>query len=126
MALTLSTKAKIAAVTMTALSAISGAFSANAQQVAVNGTSTASAWPATVAECHAIKDRAKMGQCIVEVGTAVNQRATQASNNEGQCADLIKVGIQTGKYKPEALRDILAGRPARDVGACNILAKLQS
>lgn len=102
------------------------ASSGNAQQVAANGVSPASIWPATVAECQAIADRAKRAQCTVEVGTAVNKRAIEVSNNKGNCADEVKAGIESGEFKREKLAAILAGRPAREVGACNILAQLKS
>ncbi len=130
MALSFSTKAKIkiAAVMMTALSAISGAFSVNAQDMAAN---TATTQQVSISpQCLTVKDIAAQTACEIQrrrdEHLAENAATTQAANAEGNCADVIKVGIQSGRFKPESLRDILDGRPAREVGACNILAKLQS
>ena len=49
-----------------------------------------------------------------------------AGNLEISCADNIKAGIGAGTFKSERLKEILAGRPAKDVGLCKILDQLKS
>lgn len=99
---------------------------ADAQQVAANTPAAASAWPATVEECKKIQDLARSTQCIVEVGNRNNLRATEVANQRGDCADQVVAGINSGAFSREKLKTILAGRPAKEVGACNILAQLKS
>jgi hypothetical protein len=128
MALALSTKAKIAAATLTALSVMSGAFSANAQQMSANGTAPQQA--SLSAKCAPIKDIADQTACEIIYRRAERldqlRASTQSANNDIQCTDTIKSGIQTGQFTREKLAAVLAGRPAAQVGPCNILAQLKS
>lgn len=105
-------------------------FSANAQQqVAVASGPDYSACdrisasnPLGATRCRVETLQAHTLQLRAE-GAAAQSR-TLASNNEGTCADTIKSEITAGRIKPEALRAVLAGRPAREVGACNLLKAL--
>ncbi len=135
MALALSTKAKIAAATLTGFSVMSGAFSANAQQMAANGGAPQQI--SLSAKCAPIKDIADQTACEIiyrraerldklRASTDAHNRTAQSANNEGSCADTVKAGIQSGEFTREKLTTVLAGRPAREVGACNILAQLKS
>ena len=95
---------------------------AAAQQMGVGGPKPGT----TMQDCERMSDLAARTACTctLVVGNRVNIEATQRANNEGLCADKIKSGIADGKFTREALGAVLAGRPAREVGACNILAVL--
>jgi len=136
MALALSTKAKIAAVTLTAATLIGGAFSANAQQMASGNAPDFSACdrlsataPAKAIQCrvetldaHAAAARRESAAARRE--TAVNQQRLQAANSEDQCLDRIKAEMDARRISADAVRTALAGRRTRDVGACNLLGIL--
>ena len=122
----------VGAVTLAAAQALS--TNANAQQMQVGGPKPAQ----TLQDCAKITELAARTACNLVVGTKLNieatkvaqakiveaNKVTQQANAEGQCADKVKAGIAEGKFTREALGAVLAGRPAREVGACNILAVL--
>lgn len=68
------------------------------------------------------KIRCRAEQLMVEANA--HQARIDAANKEGACADTIKSEIAGGRIKHEALKAALAGRPAREVGACNLLNML--
>ena len=84
-------------------------------------------------QCASIRNMAAQTACEVQriraedlaAHRAHNAATTQSANNEGTCADEVKAGIQAGQFTREKLSTILAGRPAREVGPCNILAQLK-
>lgn len=122
MSLNASNTVKAAALLM-AMPALLLPIKAAGQQMAAAGSS-ANAWPATVAECQAIKDIAKRGQCTVEVGTAVNLRATQLANDEGACADQLKELRTRDPSVVERGKTILAGQKLQSFGVCKLLGQL--
>ena len=99
---------------------------AAAQQMGLGG-------PRTVAECETLSTYGAKAECIVRLGTLDNKRAAaeagaraDAGDREVSCAENIKLGIGAGTFKSERLKEILAGRPAKDVGLCRILDQLKS
>lgn len=111
-------------------------FPAAAQQMAANIGSGSTADFSRCDAMHASNPKGAI-TCRVEVLQAHTRQMQQESEDarrqsaqlrqqsaeareEGSCADAIKSEIAAGRIKPENLRAALAGRSAREVGACNL------
>ena len=113
---------------------------AAAQQMGLGG-------PRTVAECETLSTYGAKAECIVRLGGQENRKAAaeagaradaasaradassaraDASDRENSCGNDIKSGIGSGTFKVDRLKEVLAGRPAKDVGLCKILDQLKS
>lgn len=117
-----STAVKTAAIVMMA-PVLLAPFKTEAQQMALGGPNFAA--------CEQIKDPAKSAQCTHDATMEDLRRRNDAAlaraaaaDREGQCADFIKAEVAAGRIKPDAVRATLAGRPAREFGACNLVAAL--
>ena len=123
--------AKTAALAVTATTLL--IFPVAAQQIASNTGRTA---PPDYSRCDAMQEANPKGAiiCRVEViqahtrqlqqEAAIARQQSAEARDEGSCADRIKAEIAAGRIKPEALRAALAGRTAREVGACNLFSML--
>ncbi len=126
-----STAVKAAALLMVA-PALLFPIKAAGQQVAINASRTVDE---IVAECSSAHkpNQGAIAECIVRRGGQENRRATAEANarvdageREASCGNDIKTGIGAGTFQRERLKAILAGRPAKEVGLCRILAQLQN
>ena len=115
------TKAKIAAAALTALSAMSGSFSANAQQMA--------AAPGTpdFSPCDRMSDTNPKGAiaCRVEAlnrQTAALRQRTQVAQIDGDCAREISELRAVNPAATEIARELVrvSGRPAAEYGICRL------
>jgi len=133
-----STAVKAAAILL-ATPALLFPMKAAAQQLGANTprpTPVATAPAPDFSECDVLArtQPAQAAQCRVDVlkarGAAADARAASArqesvvATDDTAFAEKIKADVKAGRITPEALREALAGRPAREVGGCNLLAKL--
>ena len=136
MVLALSTKAKIAAATLTAVSVIGGAFAADAQQAA----------QPNFAHCDRIADNGRQAECYMDTRIAFNRarsaaaevqiraNQTQIRANETQIADNVAesscskqlVEIATNPTRRALGQQLLAGKTVEQYGACNLLRALSN
>ena len=121
LALSSTVKAKIAAATLTAATLIGGAFTANAQQVAL-------ARP-DYSACDRMSATNPKGAilCRVEVlnaHTATARRETAQLDRDAQCGRELSALKARDATVIERGRTILAGRPAAQFGVCNLLSAL--
>ncbi len=127
-----STAAKIAALVMMAPAALLP-IKASAQQMASSAPAPPAHVVAAINACQRLPTFLERDKCSITVAAQEHQRAAAASSQradagerELQCADAIKSGLSGGTYTPQRLKDVLAGRPAKEVGLCNVLAQLRS
>ena len=132
-----STAVKMAALALAA-PALLLPMKAAAQQMALGGPTTGE----IVAVCSRAHrpNQGAIAECIVRRGGEENQRAAaeaskradvqsaraDAGEERVSCANQIKTGVGNGAFKAERLKEILAGRPAKDVDLCKVLAQLKS
>ena len=128
-------KSRFAAFAMAGIAATSSfstvGFAQSAQQVSV---------PAQCASINTatVEGKARQLDCTMQYDTnraraqtranqaqiGTNQAQIAQNQTETGCAEKIKSEIGANRITPEQLSAVLAGRPARDVGACNILRQL--
>lgn len=127
-----STAVKMAALALAA-PALLFPMKAAAQQMALGG-------PRTVAECDTLPNTGARIECANRLATEENRRAAadaskradaasvraDAGEERVSCANQIKTGVGNGAFKAERLKEILAGRPAKEVDLCKVLAQLKS
>lgn len=116
-----SSKAKFAAFAMAGIAATSSfstaGFAQSAQQVAV---------PAQCASINTATPEGKARQldCTLQHRYNSANAQTAQADSEISCTEKIKSGIAANRITPAQLSAVLAGRPAREVGACNIWQQL--
>ena len=119
-----------AAVKMAALALAAPALllqmKAAGQQMALGG-------PTVASECDALSTAGARIECANRLQTEENRRAAadaskRADSGEDRlaCANEIKAGVGAGTFKAERLKEVLAGRPAKEVDLCKVLAQLKS
>lgn len=132
-----STAVKMAALALAA-PALLLPMKAAAQQMALGGPTT----DEIVAACSKAHqpNQGAIAECIVRRGGEENRRATEenrratanaskradAGEDRLTCANEIKAGVGAGTFKAERLKEVLAGRPAKEVDLCKVLAQLKS
>lgn len=125
-----STAVKMAALALAA-PALLLPMKAAAQQMALGGPTT----DEIVAACSKAHqpNQGAIAECIVRRGGEENRRAAadaskraDAGEERVSCANEIKAGVGSGTFKAERLKEVLAGRPAREVDLCKVLAQLKS
>ena len=119
LALALSTKAKIAAATLTAATIIGGAFSVSAQQMALGGPDM------TACDKLSLTAPARAVQCRVDAikteSVALRLR-TQVAQNDGDCAREISELRTSNPAATTIARELVkaSGRPAAEYGICRL------
>jgi hypothetical protein len=132
MALELSstTKAKIAAAALTALSATTGAFSANAQQMAAVQPNYSRCDQMAQAGNHVAASQCRVDTLqahtrqLQDHSRQMHQQTAEA-DRAGQCGRELSELKARDPSVLERGRAILAGRPAAEYGVCNLLAALR-